>query len=84
MNKLVILIVILIILAGGYYFFSARKDQEQAPLVAEEAAAIAEVSASTEIPAIEQELQATDLGNLDKEFADIETEIEEALNETGL
>ena len=86
MNKLVILIIILIILAGGYYFFAMReeKESEQAPSAAEETAAIAEVSASTEVPAIEQELQVTELGNLDKEFADINTEIEGALQEAGL
>ena len=86
MGKLIIFIIIILLLIGGsYYFFFAERGitpsekSDQASLSAEET-----LSTSNEPAAIEQELQATELGNLDQEFTDINTEIESALQEAGL
>lgn len=81
MNKIIILIIVLLVAGGIYFFFFSSREQEPTPSAVEEATAIAEVSTSNTVPVIEQEVQATDLDNLDKEFTDIEAEIETALGE---
>lgn len=88
MNKIIVILVALIVVAGGGYFlfFQGEKvsPQEQAALENEQAALEAEeiktISSSNTVNAIDTELESTELGDLDKEFADVESEIEDALS----
>lgn len=68
-----IIVIIVIVLGGLYYLNSVKVD-----IAKEEAPALNE---SSEIEAIEEDLNQTDLDNLDAEFSDIEAEIDAALAE---
>lgn len=80
MNKIIFVVVILLLIAGvAYYvFFSATPEKQVQPSA--ETNAVENVSIANDLPTLEQELQTTELGNLDKEFADIDTELNAALN----
>ena len=80
MGKLIIFIIIILLLIGGsYYFFFAEKGIT--PSTEIDQTPSSEISASNEPAIVEQELQATEIANLDKEFADIDAELNTALNE---
>lgn len=77
-KNLIIALIIILVLAAAYLLLR----REEAGLPAESPASGAEeLSASDEVPAIEQELEATQTEDLDKEFADIEAEINASLEE---
>lgn len=76
MTKFLIIIVLFIIVAAGAWYFLSSREEAVPP-----APVTGEVSVSDEVPALAEDLQATDIENLDKEFADIETELEGALQE---
>lgn len=80
MGKLILFIVIILLLVGGsYYFFAGRGITPSTKT--DQTFSSEELSASNEPAVVEQELQATELANLDKEFADINAELDAALNE---
>ena len=85
---ILILVVLAVLLGGGYYLYSKKTPgippEEQAMLEQEQAAIEAEdirtVSSSNTVNTIDAELESTELDTLDKEFADIESEIDDALS----
>jgi hypothetical protein len=85
MGKFIVLIIIILVLVGGsYYFFFAERGAAPTTETGQPSSASPEeLGASNEPAAIEQELKATELNNLDKEFADIDTQLNTALEETG-
>lgn len=81
MGKLIIFIVIILLLIGGsYYFFFAERGTAPSTKT-DQTSSSEQLSASNEPAILYQELQATELTNLDKEFADIDAELNTALNE---
>lgn len=88
MGKLIIFIIIILLLISGsyYFFFAGSKTAVLYPSTETEqpSASLQEgLGASNEPAVLEQELQATELDNLDKEFADIDAQLDTALEETG-
>lgn len=81
MGKLIIFVVIILLLVGGsYYFFFAERGTAPSTKT-DQISSPEELSVSNEPAVLDQELQATELTNLDKEFADIDAELNTALNE---
>lgn len=82
MNKILIIIIAIVIIAGGIYLYWGRQQGEEEPLTAvdQELQKIETVSESNAAETISAELDATQLDNLDKEFTDIEAEIDAALS----
>jgi uncharacterized protein HemX len=70
------IIVILIILAGGVYFMDSLRNR-----MIEESEMPAEENATTSEATINAELDAIDLEELDAELAEIEAEIDAAIEE---
>ena len=75
-----IVIIVLILVFGGLYFWGQRAVEEptaqdvmNAPDYALDS--LAKVGTSDEVPAIETDLNGTDLNNLDTELGDIDTEL---------
>lgn len=80
MSKIIILIIFVAVVLGGVYFF-LRSGEDKRESAVQGTAAVEEVSTNDTVAVVDQELQATELENLDAGFADIETEIEAALSE---
>ena len=73
MNKnLLILIVVAVVILGVVYYFSALPEDQ----IENE-----NLSGDTPTETLEQELTNTDIDNLDREFADIDMELEAAILE---
>lgn len=74
MNKnLFIFIIVALLILGVVYYFSNPPEKE---LTGNET-----LSDSGSVGALEQELTNTDLDNLDREFADIEMELEASISD---
>lgn len=76
---LILIVIIVVVVAAGVYFYRAKAPGETGEEAAPSAAG--EVSSSDTVSVIDQELEVTETENLDKEFADIEVELNAALSE---
>lgn len=79
MKRNIIIVVVILAVLAIVYLLLGRTPEPRLPSVAP--AVSEELTVSDEVPVIEQELQATEIENLDKELADIESEINAALEE---
>lgn len=73
-----IVIIILLLAAGGLYFFQTQRDMSGAELQQlqdPETAALKATGSSDTAASIEEDLEATDLGDFDAELNDLESQL---------
>lgn len=87
MSKIIVFITVIAIVGGALYYLLSSYWPSSLPLEQEglqqtdEFSALESVSGATDTTTVDEELQATDISDLDKEFSDIDSELEAALNE---
>ena len=72
-----IILIILLLALGGYYFFMQTKygaDKSLKQAEDPQTEALKQTSSSDEVVAIESDLEATDLGNIESDLSTIEAE----------
>lgn len=75
MKKLILILVSLAIVGGVFYFISRPKPDETKTVSEPEALTLPAVSEDTDLTTIDQELQATELGDFDKEINELDQSI---------
>lgn len=81
MNKFIAILIVLLIVGFGAWYLFFQKDGEEGRTLLDETSSTEQVSASDQVSILDQEVNATDIANLDKELSGVETELEAALQE---
>lgn len=81
MNKFIIILIVLLIVGFGAWYLFFRQSEKGEQILPNETNITEQISASDQVSILDQEINATDIANLDKELSGVETELEAALQE---